>query len=81
MIEKNHGHIVTVASVAGIFGSAGICDYSASKGATIAFDDSLRIELVRLKKKGVRTTCVCPYLIDTGMFQGASPGYFYLTPF
>jgi all-trans-retinol dehydrogenase (NAD+) len=70
MIEKNHGHLVTVASLAGLFGSARLCDYSASKFAAVGFDDSLRIELVRLNKPGVFTTCVCPYFIDTGMFEG-----------
>ena len=27
MIEKNHGHLVTIASMAGKFGSAGLFDY------------------------------------------------------
>jgi len=27
MIEKNHGHLVTIASMAGKFGSAGLCHY------------------------------------------------------
>ena len=32
-LEKNHGHIVTIASLAGISGQASMCDYSASKFA------------------------------------------------
>lgn len=81
MLASNHGHIVSISSLTGIFGSAGLCDYSASKAAVIAFDSSLRLELLRLGKKGINTTCVCPYLIDTGMFQGASsPLIPYLKP-
>ncbi|CAF1021735.1 unnamed protein product [Brachionus calyciflorus] len=70
MLEKNHGHVVTVASMAGIFGTAGLCDYCASKYAAVGFDESLRMELLRLDKTGVKTTLVCPYYINTGMFDG-----------
>ena len=71
MIEKNHGHLVTIASMAGKFGSAGLCDYCASKFAVVGFDESVRNDLVRLKKNGVKTTVVCPFYINTGMFKGA----------
>lgn len=70
MIEKNHGHLVTVASMAGKFGAAGLCDYCASKFAVVGFDESVRNELNRLGKTGVKTTVVCPYYINTGMFDG-----------
>ena len=75
MMDKNHGHIVSVASIAGLFGSADLCDYSASKFAVIGFDESLRNELMRLGKTGVKTTIVCPYFINTGMFAGAKSEY------
>jgi short-subunit dehydrogenase len=70
IMEKNHGHIVTIASMAGLFGNAGLCDYCASKFAAVGFDESLRNEILRLGKDGVKTTVVCPYYINTGMFQG-----------
>lgn len=70
MLEKNHGHVVTIASMAGIFGQAGLCDYCASKFAAVGFDESLRNELINLNKTGVKTTVVCPYFIKTGMFEG-----------
>ncbi len=70
IIQKNHGHIITIASMAGLFGNAGLCDYCASKFAAIGFDESLRNELLRLGKDGVKTTVVCPYYINTGMFKG-----------
>lgn len=72
MIEKNHGHIVTMASMAGLFGAAGLCDYCASKSAVIGFDESLRNELLRINKTGIATTVVCPNVINTGMFNGYS---------
>ena len=71
MIEKNHGHLVTIASMAGKFGSAGLCDYCASKFAVVGFDESVRNELTSQGKTGVKTTVVCPFYINTGMFHGA----------
>jgi all-trans-retinol dehydrogenase (NAD+) len=47
----------------------GLADYSASKFAVFGFDESLRMEL-RRRKSAVRTTVVCPFFIDTGMFRG-----------
>lgn len=70
MLNKNNGHIVTVASSAGLFGVTGLADYCASKHAAVGLDESLREELVHLGKTGVQTTVVCPYYINTGMFQG-----------
>jgi len=72
MIEKDHGHLVTVASMAGHFGNAGLGDYCASKFAAVGFDESVRLELQNLEKNGVKTTCVCPFFINTGMFEGAT---------
>ena len=75
IISKNHGHVVTIASMAGMFGTAGLCDYCASKFAAVGFDESLRNELIRLGKNGVHTTVVCPYYINTGMFDGVQSSY------
>lgn len=50
MMENNHGHIVTVASVAGLMGMYKCTDYSATKFAAVGFHESLFTELkVRLK--------------------------------
>lgn len=70
MLARNHGHVVTIASVAGLFGVNGLVDYCASKFAAVGFDESLRAELWVSKKTGVHTTVVCPYYINTGMFDG-----------
>ncbi len=63
------GHIVTIASAAGIVGVNGLADYCASKFGAVGFNESLRMELKSLNSK-VKTTCICPYYINTGMFQG-----------
>jgi len=72
MLERNHGHIVTIASLAGTIGVAGLEDYCASKFGAFGFTESLRNQIRKLGKYGVRTTCVCPYYINTGMFDGVS---------
>ncbi|XP_078449972.1 retinol dehydrogenase 10-A-like [Lampetra planeri] len=70
MVEKNHGHIVTIASALGLFSTAGVEDYCASKFGAVGFHESLAHEIKAMGKGGVKTTLVCPYLVDTGMFQG-----------
>ena len=75
MLQKNHGHLVTIASMAGFFGNAGLGDYCASKFAAVGFEESFRNELVKMNKTGVKTTLVCPYYINTGMFDGVKSEY------
>ncbi|XP_061425368.1 retinol dehydrogenase 10-like [Lethenteron reissneri] len=70
MLETNHGHLVTVASSLGLFSTAGIEDYCASKYGAVGFHESLAHEIRAMEKDGVHTTLVCPYLVSTGMFQG-----------
>ncbi|KAG7455115.1 hypothetical protein MATL_G00252990 [Megalops atlanticus] len=70
MLEMNHGHIVTVASSLGLFTTAGVEDYCASKFGAIGFHESLSHELKAAEKDGIKMTLVCPFLVDTGMFKG-----------
>ena len=83
MIANKKGHIVSIASMAGMAGIAGLTDYCASKWGAVAIDESLRGEL---KKNGhygyVKTTCICPFFISTGMFEGAKNAFpmYILTP-
>ena len=79
MIKENKGHIVTIASSAGIFGVSKMTDYCASKFAAVGLDEALRNELKSIGSD-VQTTCVCPYYIDTGMFEGVSLSMTFLLP-
>ena len=49
MIANRRGHIVSIASMAGLGGICGLSDYCASKFGAIAIDESVRLEL---KKQG-----------------------------
>ena len=79
MKARGSGHVVTVASAAGLIGTARETDYAASKFAAVGFNESLRQEL-RRSGSGVRTTAVCPYYIDTGMFKGVKTRFPFLLP-
>jgi all-trans-retinol dehydrogenase (NAD+) len=79
MVERRRGHVVTVASAAGLVGVARQTDYSASKHAAVGFDESLRVELAKAAP-AIRTTVVCPYYIDTGMFDGVQTRFPKLLP-
>ena len=79
MLERRAGHVVNIASAAGLAGVPRLADYSASKFAVVGFDESLRLELRRQRSK-VLTTIVCPFYIDTGMFRGAKTRFSWLLP-
>jgi len=80
MMKKNHGHIVTVASAAGLFGAHKLADYCASKFGAVGFAESLMAELYTLGKDGVKSTLVCPYFISTGMFDGVRTRFNWILP-
>uniref|UniRef100_A0A914D8R0 Uncharacterized protein n=1 Tax=Acrobeloides nanus TaxID=290746 RepID=A0A914D8R0_9BILA len=71
MLARNRGHVVTIASMAGKAGVAGLVDYCASKFGAVGFSESLRAEVLSLQKD-VEVTTVCPYYINTGMFDGVA---------
>lgn len=79
MIERRRGHLVTIASAAGLIGVPRLTDYGASKWAAVGFDESLRMELKKLAPS-IRTTVVCPYYIRTGLFEGAKSRFPRLLP-
>lgn len=79
MIDQNSGHIVTISSAAGIVGATKLTDYNASKFAAFGFDESLRMEFKK-NKMNIRTTVVCPYFINTGMFKGVKTRFSWLLP-
>jgi all-trans-retinol dehydrogenase (NAD+) len=79
MLERNSGHIVTISSAAGIIGVKGLSDYCAGKFAAFGFNESLRMEFRRMKS-AIKTTVVCPFFIDTGMFGGVKTRFHLLLP-
>jgi len=69
MMAQQRGHIVNVASAAGLTGVAMGTTYSASKWAVVGFSESLHYEL-RFQKQPIKVSTICPGYVDTGMFDG-----------
>ncbi|MEM2760067.1 MAG: SDR family oxidoreductase [Nitrososphaerales archaeon] len=69
MLERNNGHIVNVASVAGSIGIPGFAAYCASKFGMLGFSQSLYHEL---KGTGVGITIVSPITVQTNFFNHSS---------
>jgi len=67
---KTSGHLVTIASAAGISGTAKLVDYCTSKHAAVGFMDALRHEFQYRGIRNVEITVVNPMYINTGMFEG-----------
>lgn len=67
MMQRNEGHIVTIASSAGRNGSQYLTDYSSSKFALVGLHESLSLELREQGFHDIQTTCICPNFINTGM--------------
>uniref|UniRef100_A0A4W6ERQ6 Short chain dehydrogenase/reductase family 16C member 5 n=1 Tax=Lates calcarifer TaxID=8187 RepID=A0A4W6ERQ6_LATCA len=80
MIANNHGHLVSIASSAGLIGVNGLADYCASKFGAVGFAESVGLELLATGKDGIKTTIVCPYFINTGMFDGCQTKWPSLLP-
>ena len=79
MVAAGEGHIVTMASAAGLIGVAGLSDYCASKFGAFGFHESLRAEL-RRTAPGVGTSLICPFFVGTGMFAGVRTRFPRLLP-
>ncbi|XP_064225092.1 17-beta-hydroxysteroid dehydrogenase 13 isoform X2 [Aotus nancymaae] len=72
MMERNHGHIVTVASVCGHSVIPYLIPYCSSKFAAVAFHRGLESELEALGKTGIKISCLCPVFVNTGFTKNPS---------
>ncbi|KAH6683865.1 short chain dehydrogenase/reductase [Halenospora varia] len=73
MIQENHGHIVTIASMASFLVHAGNVDYASTKAAALAFHEGLSQELkARYGASKVRTTVVHPTWVRTPLIEHLS---------
>ena len=68
MLRRNHGHIVSIAGSAGLFGFCHMSDNCTSKFAIIGMMESLDHELTLAGYDGVITTLVYPSSINTSLY-------------
>lgn len=71
MIQKNHGHIVALSSIAGIVGLANLVPYCASKfavrGLMESLNEEIRTSCPKDKPSQIKFTTIYPYMVDTGL--------------
>ena len=69
MIDKKHGNIINIASLAGKNAFVTGAMYSATKHAVLGFTKSLMLEV---REYNIRVAAVCPGSVDTEFFEGLS---------
>src|SRR6185503_1446513 len=63
-LKQRSGRIINVASVIGLIGNAGQCNYAASKAALIGFTKSLAREV---GSRGITVNALAPGFVETDM--------------
>lgn len=79
-IAQGYGHLVNIASLAGLVPAPFLAPYAMTKHAVVGLSKTLRIEAAR---HGVRVTAICPGAIRTPILTGNAQGrsvYSGLTP-
>ncbi|WP_329391695.1 3-oxoacyl-[acyl-carrier-protein] reductase (plasmid) [Streptomyces sp. NBC_01351] len=69
MMKRRAGSVITLSSVAGVYGNATQTNYSATKAGIIGFTKALAKESGRY---GIRANAVAPGFIETDMLSGLS---------
>lgn len=64
LLKQRSGRIINVASIIGLIGNAGQCNYAASKAALIGFTKSAARELA---SRGITVNAIAPGFIETDM--------------
>ncbi|XP_027709217.1 17-beta-hydroxysteroid dehydrogenase 13 [Vombatus ursinus] len=72
MMQRNHGHIITVASICGHGVIPYLIPYCSSKFAAVGFHRALTAEVAALGKNGIKTSCLCPVFVNTGFTKNPS---------
>jgi NAD(P)-dependent dehydrogenase (short-subunit alcohol dehydrogenase family) len=66
MKDRGGGHIVNVASLAGLISAPGFSPYNVSKAAVVSLSQTLKTELA---PSGIGVTVVCPPVVDTAIIE------------
>lgn len=73
--QRGGGHIVNLASVAGIFGTEGLAVYGAAKHGVVGFSSALRAELA---DANIGVSWICPSFVQTRLVAGIARSW--ITP-
>lgn len=69
MRQRGSGHIVNLASMAGVASVPGLATYNASKFAVVGFTDAVRLEV---RAHGIDVSAILPYFVNTELAAGTS---------
>ena len=64
MMKRRHGRIISIASVVGVTGNPGQCNYVASKAGMIGWSKAMAAEVA---SRGITVNCIAPGFIATAM--------------
>ncbi len=64
MMKRRHGRIINIASVVGVTGNPGQCNYVASKAGMIGWSKAMGQEVA---SRGITVNCIAPGFIATAM--------------
>lgn len=78
MLSRNHGHIVSIASSAGLFGFCHMSDNCTAKFAMVGMMESLDHELTLAGYDGVNSTIVFPTSMNTAIYAKSRHLFNYL---
>jgi all-trans-retinol dehydrogenase (NAD+) len=70
MLEKNLGHIINISSASSLTGAPKLAVYAATKWAVAGLTESLRLEVKKMGKHGVKFSSVHPNFLKKGLFEG-----------
>jgi len=71
MKPRGRGHIVNIASIAGLAPGKGVATYVGTKHFVVGMSESVRLEL---KGSGVDVSTICPAPVQTELFSGLDAG-------
>ena len=70
MLEKNSGHIINISSASSLTGAPKLAVYAATKWAVAGLTESLRLEVQKMGKYGVKFSSIHPNFLKKGLFEG-----------
>ena len=62
MVESNNGHLVTIATLAGVIGASKLSDYCSANFGQVGFNEAVDQEMA-FSEHIVHTTIVCAYML------------------
>ena len=70
MLDKNSGHIINISSASSMTGAPKLAVYAATKWAVAGLTESLRLEVQKMGKSGVKFSSIHPNFLKKGLFEG-----------